>query len=340
VPVTLFRVLIAVGLLAIGIPAVVLSAASLPTSSPPAASAPEGNATTTDRTTERAAASTSESSSAARARAGAPLVVAAGDIATGARADNATARLVRRTNPRRVLVLGDNVYPTGSRLNYRRFYDPSWGTFKRKTRPAPGNHDYRPGTGTPHHYYRYFANQLPNQNGGRYYAYNAGSWRLYSLNCEVPCGAGSRQVSWLRRDLATNGAGRHKLAYLHRPRYSCGTHGSSTLPTALWNRLLAANTDVVLAGHDHNYQRYPRMNANGSPAPQGIMSFVVGTGGGRLYRISGNEPTQGCARAQFVQSRSHGVLRLRLGATSFRWAFATPRGRMLDSGSSPTLPQP
>jgi acid phosphatase type 7 len=266
----------------------------------------------------------------------APLVVAAGDIATDDSPDSATARLVRRIQPRSVLVLGDGAYPDGSRQNYLRYYDPTWGTFKRRTRPAPGNHEYLPGTGSPHFYYRYFARQLPDRRGGRYYAYNRGTWRLYSLNCEIDCDASSRQARWLRHDLATH-PGRHKLAYLHRPRYSCGKHGSSTLPDALWDRLLAARTDIVLAGHDHNYQRYPRMNSNGRPTRRGIMSFVVGTGGAALYHISGNESSQGCRRAQYIQSRRHGVLKLRLGATTFRWAFVTPQRRVLDSGHRPTL---
>jgi acid phosphatase type 7 len=279
-------------------------------------------------------ASLSESRAGAPRRA--PLVVAAGDIATDDSPDSATARLVRRIQPRSVLVLGDGAYPDGSRTNYRRYYDPTWGTFKRRTRPAPGNHEYLPGTGSPHFYYRYFARQLPDARGGRYYAYNRGTWRLYSLNCEIACGASSRQARWLRRDLATH-PGRHKLAYLHRPRYSCGKHGSSTLPDALWNRLLAARTDIVLAGHDHNYQRYPRMNSDGRPTRRGIMSFVVGTGGAALYHISGNEKHQGCRRARYVQSRRHGVLKLRLGATRFRWAFVTPSRRVLDSGHRLTL---
>jgi acid phosphatase type 7 len=324
VRVVLLRTMVTAGTLALAVPAAMSSAAP-----PPAAA--------------RAAAAPGLSTPAAESgtaggRRG-PLVVAAGDIATSDTPDAATARLVRRTDPRLVLALGDMAYPVGSRRNYLRYYDPTWGTFKRRTRPTPGNHEYLPGTGSPHFYFRYFAHQLPDQHGGRYYAYNVGTWRLYSLNCEIACGATSRQARWLRRDLATRGSGRHKLAYLHRPRYSCGSHGSSTLPTALWNRLLAARTDIVLAGHDHNYQRYPRMNADNRRTRRGIMSFVVGTGGGPLYPISGNEPTQGCARARYVQSSRHGVLRLRLGATGFRWTFVTPGGRVPDSGARPTLRQ-
>lgn len=318
--VALFPGVLAAGVLALTVP--MLSAAAPSPNPPQVVGAPDRGAR--------------EAIPGAVALRGAPLVVAAGDIATDGSPDAATARLVRRINPRLVLALGDLAYPTGSRSNYLRFYDPTWGTFKRRSRPAPGNHEYLPGTGSPHFYFRYFARQLPAQNRGKYYAYNVGTWRLYSLNCEIFCGAGSREARWLGRDLAAH-AGRHKLAYLHRPRFSCGKHGSSTLPDALWDRLFAARTDIVLAGHDHNYQRYPRLSPRGRPSRRGIMSFVVGTGGALLSHISGNEPAPGCSRARFVQSRRHGVLKLRLGATSFRWAFVTPHGGVLDSGTRPTL---
>lgn len=268
-----------------------------------------------------------------------PVVAAAGDIATDRSPDAATARLVRRMNPRYVLTLGDMAYPEGTRSAYRHFYKPTWGTFKARTRPAPGNHEYLPGTGSPHFYFRYFARQVPDRHHGRYYAFNVGRWRLYSLNCEINCGAHSRQARWLRRDLANRGAGRHKLAFLHRPRYSCGKHGSSKLPDALWNRLKRARTDIVLAGHDHNYQRYPRMNSNNDVTRRGILSFVVGTGGALPYRITGREHTQGCGKARFVQSSRYGVLKLRLGPKRFRWSFVTPHHKVLDSGTRRTLQQ-
>ena len=316
----LLRGVVGVGVLAIAVPAALSSAA------------PASRSSQVTVAPERSTASVSGASDPR----GAPVVVAAGDIATDGSPDAATARLVRRIGPRFVLALGDLAYPEGSRSTYGRFYDPTWGTFKRRTRPAPGNHEYLPGTGSPHFYFRYFARQLPDRRGGRFYAYNVGSWRLYSLNCETACGAASRQARWLRHDLATH-AGRNKLAYLHRPRYSCGKHGSSTLPDALWERLLAARTDIILAGHDHNYQRYPRMNSNSGLTRRGIVSFVVGTGGAKLYHISGNENSEGCGRARYVQSRRYGVLKLRLGPRRFRWAFVTPHHRVLDSGGRRAL---
>jgi acid phosphatase type 7 len=273
--------------------------------------------------------------SAARVR-DVPVVAVAGDIATDESTDRTTAGVVRSINPDYVLTVGDHTYPYGSRQYFYAYYDGTWGDFKGRTRPAPGNHEYVSGAGSPPYYYTYFARQIPDRNRGRFYAFNVGRWRLYSLNCEIACGSGSDQARWLRNDLA-NWPGRHKLAYLHRPRYSCGAHGSDTLPDALWERLIAARTDLVLAGHDHNYQRFPRMNSNGEYASRGPVSFVVGAGGAHLYSIDGNEGQQGCSKAQYVQSRKHGVLRLRLGAYRFGWRFIAGDRTVMDSGFRRTL---
>lgn len=267
-----------------------------------------------------------------------PVVAAAGDIASQGPRDSATARVVRQMDPRFVLALGDLVYPEGSRRYFRRYYVPTWGTFKERTRPTPGNHDLRSGTGRPPFYFRYFAAQLPNVHRGRYYAFNVGRWRLYSLNCEIKCGPRTRQVRWLRRDLTTH-PGRHKLAYVHRPRYSCGKRGSSRRLNALWNRLLAARTDLVLAGHSHNYQRFPRMNSHNRITRRGILSFVVGTGGVRPFPVTGRERKEGCAKVRHIEGHRAAVLKLRLGATRFRWTLVAGDKDVLDTGARRTLRQ-
>jgi Calcineurin-like phosphoesterase len=266
-----------------------------------------------------------------------PVVAIAGDIGVSGPEDEATAALIGRIAPDYVLTAGDNAYPDGTRADFAAHYDPSWGRFKARTRPSPGNHDYHDEAGSPPYYYTYFAGQLPAENGGQYYAFDVGSWRLYSLNCEIDCSAASPQVAWLRQDLATRGLGKHKLGYLHRPRYSCGRHGSSTLPDALWDALLAARADAVVAGHDHNYQRFPRMDSDARQAPTGMLSFVAGTGGAGLYPITGAEGEEGCALARAKDSATHGVLRLTLGLNSLGWAYVTSAGTIVDSGTTPTL---
>lgn len=260
----------------------------------------------------------------------------AGDIAGGQRKDKETAELVETIDPDYLLTAGDNAYPDGTREDYEK-YDETWGRFIGRTYPAPGNHDYHEEAGDPPYYYTYFADRLPDENDGEYYAFDVGSWRLYSLNCEVSCSDTSDQAEWLHEDLANAGKGKHKMAYLHRPRYSCGTHGSSDTPGALWDILLDARADIVVAGHDHNYQRYPRMDADGDRADDGIVSFVAGTGGSDFYEIDGDESEEGCPLARSHADSEAGLLKLTLGRNSFTWAMITVQNKVLDEGTERTL---
>jgi hypothetical protein len=70
------------------------------------------------------------------------VIVAAGDIAKCSRqGDEATAELVEGIEGT-VLALGDEAYPRGTTANFERCYGPSWGRFKERTKPVPGNHEY------------------------------------------------------------------------------------------------------------------------------------------------------------------------------------------------------
>jgi hypothetical protein len=70
-------------------------------------------------------------------------LVGAGDIAgcSSENRDGATARLLDRI-PGTVVALGDSVYPYGTAENFRNCYDPTWGRYKKRTKPAVGNHEY------------------------------------------------------------------------------------------------------------------------------------------------------------------------------------------------------
>src|SRR5512132_1962880 len=74
-----------------------------------------------------------------------PVIVAAGDVACPNRpcdSHRQTARLIGRIGPRAVLALGDNQYDDGALVDYKASYDPTWGRFKGRTHPTPGNHEY------------------------------------------------------------------------------------------------------------------------------------------------------------------------------------------------------
>jgi hypothetical protein len=168
-----------------------------------------------------------------------------------------------------------------------------------------------------------------------------GDWHLVALNtsdgcrAKVPCGPGSAQLTWLRRDLARHGR-RCVLAYYHHPRFQQGDrHDDSPSVGPLWEALYEAGADVVLAGHDHNYQQLGRLDAAGRPDPRrGIRSFVVGTGGARPYLYFNDEEHAAVGEAR-VAGR-FGVLELELGPGSYAWRFLGAdggrRGEVLATG--------
>lgn len=218
-----------------------------------------------------------EPASTVEARPASVRVVAAGDIATcdGAR-DTATGELVRSLAPRAVLTLGDHAYHDGDRAAFA-CYDAAWGSFRDRTFPAPGNHDYMTSGGAG--YFAYFGSRAP----APYYSFNLGAWHLVSLNSEIDHGARSKQVRWLRADLR---ADRHRceLLFWHRPRWSGGLHGSDPNVQAFWRAAYDHRVELVLTGHDHNYQRFRKQDARGRRADlRGVRQFVVGTGGAPLY---------------------------------------------------------
>jgi Big-like domain-containing protein/calcineurin-like phosphoesterase family protein len=247
-------------------------------------------------------------------------LVGAGDIAScSSSGDEATAALVD-TMPGTVFTAGDNAYSDGSALNFTNCYQPSWGKFKVRTRPSPGNHDYHI-SGAADYYAYYGSNAGPAGRG--YYSYNLGAWHIISLNSEVGMTAGSAQETWLRQDLAGSTA-KCTLAYWHKPRWSSGTqHGSNSAAQAVWQALYDYGADVVVQGHEHNYERFAPKNGSGALDPSfGIRSFVAGTGGVGHY----NDKGTAVLGSEVFNGTTWGVLKLTLGQTSYSWRFVPVAG--------------
>jgi acid phosphatase type 7 len=256
-------------------------------------------------------------------------LIGAGDIAScDSRNDARTAALLDG-EPGTVFTLGDNVYRRGTKWEFNNCYGPSWGRHLDRTRPAAGNHDYlTPEAGG---YFGYFGGSagLP---GRGWYAYERGAWRIYVLNSNCSqvggCYVGSRQERWLKADLAAHP---HAcvLAYWHHPLFSSGFHGSTAAVRGLWKTLYAAGADVVLNGHDHDYERFAPQDWHGAADPvRGLRQFVVGTGGTGLRPFETIQPNSD-ARSD----ESHGVLRLRLGDGWYRWRFLSVDGMYTDQGA-------
>src|SRR6185369_7521082 len=118
-------------------------------------------------------------------------------------------------------------------------------------------------------------------------------------------------------DLAAH-TGLCTLAYWHTPRFSSGEHGDSTLIQAFWDILYAGGADVVLNGHDHDYERFAPQDPHGQADPtQGIREFVVGTGGRSHYPFLGSAHANTEAR----NDATFGVLKLTLHASGYDWDF-------------------
>ena len=261
-----------------------------------------------------------------------PVLVGAGDIAgcdtTG---DEATAKLLDSISGT-VFTAGDNAYNSGTASEFSNCYNPSWGRLKARTKPTVGNHEYI--TSGASGYFGYFGSAAGDPKKG-YYSYNLGEWHIVSLNsmCENVggCDSTSPMLSWLKNDLAANPK-KCTLAYFHYPLFSSGSeHGSMPKMKPAWGVLYAANADVVISGHDHDYERFAPQRPDGTlDTTRGIREFVVGTGGKSHYRFGTIK-----ANSQVRNADTNGVLKLTLHPSSYEWKFVPVAGKTFtDSGTT------
>ncbi|MFI5126212.1 MAG: metallophosphoesterase family protein, partial [Candidatus Acidiferrales bacterium] len=234
------------------------------------------------RLASQTAVATSQAAQSSATESGDPVLLAAGDIANckmiaGA---EATAKIIKAI-PGTVAALGDLALSDGTAEEFADCYDKTWGAFKSRTRPAPGNHEFHSTGGTP--YFDYFGAAAGDPKRG-YYSYDLGAWHIIALNGECKdvggCQAGSSEEQWLRQDLQSHSAA-CTLAYWHEPRFSSGAaHGNDADFIAFWQDLYNARATIVLNGHDHDYERFAPQDPDGKADPaRGIREFVVGTGG-------------------------------------------------------------
>jgi hypothetical protein len=233
--------------------------------------------------------------------------------------------LIGGLRPTAVLPLGDTQYEDGTLAAFQAVYAPTWGKYFSITFPTVGNHEYlTPGASG---YFSYFG--VP-----AYYGYNLGNWHFIALDSECSqvggCGAGSAQETWLRANLNANPRP-CTLVYWHEPIWSSGQEGEATQMSAIWADLVAASVDVVLTGHNHDYERFVPLDAAGQPNPLGVTEFVVGTGGKNHTGFVVAPLTGEVVR----DDSSFGVISMTLKPTSFSWRFVPAPGySFTDSGSA------
>ncbi len=269
------------------------------------------------------------------------VIVAAGDISC----DSATPQLPCKSKETSdlaiaeralrsavvVLPLGDLQYDSGTLAEFNRNYHTTWGRLNDIARPVPGNHEYdtRGAAG----YFDYFSQRGVNV-GTRtegWYAFPVGDWRLIALNSNCGavggCGVGSPQYRWLETELTTNRR-TCTVAYMHHPFQSSGMNGSTPALLPLMRLLHTNNVEIVLAGHDHNYERFNPITPDGvADATKGLRLFVVGTGGRDLQSFPRNLPN-----LAFRTNEHFGALRIVMKESSYEWAFINIGGSTIDSG--------
>ncbi len=256
-------------------------------------------------------------------------VAAVGDIGVcGSEGVQPVADLIEGLGVEAILVLGDLAYPDGTPTDFERCWEPAWGPLEPLVRPTPGNHDWR--TDGAAGYFGRFGSDVGDSSTS-WYAFEIGEWTVLSIdsNCREGdrCEDGSAQITWLDDELTTRSRG-CILAFSHHPRFSSGHHGDTGSLDVVWSRLVAGGVDVVLAGHEHSYERMAPQDEAGRRMDDGTSLYVVGTGGARLRDFGHAKP------ATERRHLGHGALVLDLAPDGYRWAFHDIDGSVPDSGSA------
>jgi hypothetical protein len=248
-----------------------------------------------------------------------PVLVGAGDIATaGENNDSLTGDLIEARPDAIPFTLGDNVYPDGTASQFANIYDPAWGSFKSRTKPLPGNHDYNTSNAAGYRGYFGYTNTEP-----LYYHFEAGGWQVYMLDSQQQMGTASAQYAWLEDQLAAN-PDNCVAAFWHHPLASTGEYAPGINKVrAAWTLLQQSGGDIVLVGHEHAYERWSKINADRQADPAGMRQVVVGTGGVGFRPFTMNAPSA----LEVRQNDTHGVLELTLSEGSYSAKFIPVAGK-------------
>lgn len=253
-----------------------------------------------------------------------------GDFGGGGAFEANVARLVKSWKPGLIITVGDNNYPSGEQETidanagrfYHQFIAPYQGTFGAGAVsncffPSLGNHDWMTPGARP--YLRYFT--LPGNE--RYYTFTYGPVHFFCADSDPrePHGAtsGSIQGQWLKAELAASTSA-WRVVYFHHAPYSSGSwHGDHTRESEHMRWPFKAwGAHVVLAGHDHVYERL---------RVDGLTYFVNGLGGDSFDPFYA-APARGSVK-RFTGD--FGALRLDATETNLTFRFITVRQQVVDT---------
>jgi hypothetical protein len=289
------------------------------------------------------------------------------------------ARLLLDNEPDAFLMLGDGQHNDGEIQDYLDYYDTFFNPLKDITYPVTGNHDYYV-SDTADGYFEYFGTlencaapdlvlkETYEEINLGYYSFDIGSWHIVALNSYLPhqcslgddllpeAGSAARlQYDWLEDDLAAHSGDEYTgtIAIMHHPLYDwelyyrCEWIDWFDLDTQvhLWELFYEYGVEMVLSGHNHNYQRWAPQDPYGNYDPEGVRQFVSGTGGAYLWHFPQETPLD-CAgdyphgipvetldNLEYTEGDHFGSLRLTLDEAGYEYAFVTVDGEVLDAGS-------
>jgi hypothetical protein len=281
-----------------------------------------------------------------------------GDFGTGGKEQRAVAQAILGRRPELFLALGDTAYTAGTEEEIQeRLFAPMGRLFEEVPLFAvPGNHEYVTQQAQP-----YLDNlYLPTSPSGgeRYYSFDWGHVHFVAVDSSCLIGLASAdrctpeaQQQWLEQDLSASQAP-WKIVFLHHPPWSSGEHGSSLeVRHQLAPLFERYGVDLVLAGHDHHYERTWSLSGEdlARSGARGVFYLVVGNGGARLRGFPGSTPSWSAVR----NNRDYGFLDVEVVEGTLTARMVTTSGKVADSftltkelpptvepAPTPALPQP
>ncbi|QDE82264.1 metallophosphoesterase [Myxococcus xanthus] len=226
--------------------------------------------------------------------------VAVGDFGTGGSNQKKVAAAMVKRQAELFVALGDNAYAAGTEAEIQNnLFVPMEALLAQVPFfAALGNHEYVTNQGQPYLDNLYLPTNNP-EGTERYYSFDWGHVHFVALdsNCAVGLASADRctrdaQKTWLERDLAGS-TQPWKIVFFHHPPWSSGEHGSQLSMRRHFGPIMEKyGVDLVLTGHDHNYERSKPMkgDAVAGSGEKGIPYLVVGGGGATLRKLPGNKP--------------------------------------------------
>jgi hypothetical protein len=264
---------------------------------------------------------------------------AMGDFGTGGETQRAVlSRLSQEGNAGELLLtLGDNAYSKGTE---QEFQDRMFTPMAALLRQVPlftslGNHEYGTAQGQPY-LDNFYLPANNSEHSERYYSFDWGPVHFVALDSS--CASGrydaddctlNAQKSWVAQDLAATKLP-WKIVFYHHPSWSSGKHGSEPTMQKVFGPIFEqSGVDLVLTGHDHNYERSKPMKGGkvADSGTRGIPYVVVGSGGADLRGF----PKKAPAWTAYRNNTDVGYLEVAVEGGTLTGKFYNPSGEVKDT---------